>query len=195
MKTAGLVLLSISVLQGCKIEPLGLSRRKVAETCETSLKNETQPCELSIYAIAANPVCFSGMLIAVTGFYGSANDGVLYTDRESSDNRILKNGISLVMPASASSSKDRLDLRPSSYQRVSGLFLHPSDPRVGLDGKNVGQYLGLLRTVGVERTHRVGPGFRRALHETNSEPALTYPQAEALNNCGVHEVRSLPIIP
>lgn len=142
MKTIALAALCLMpLLASCQ----GEERKPVEEKlsyCGISKATDADPCEISVYTLAAHPDYFDGKSIRVSGFYSHGLDQVLFFDRDSSENVIFKNSLALIdVPADQA---PRLDRYLNKYAEIQGTFTRTFNHPGEFSPRSYGQFLGTL---------------------------------------------------
>jgi hypothetical protein len=119
--------------------------------CGISKAIDTDPCEVSVYTLAAHPDYFDGKSIRITGFYSQGLEKVLFFDRDSSENVIFKNSVALI--DIKEDQIERLEKYLNKYVEVQGTFTRTFNHPGEFSERSYGQFLGTFSV------KKVGPKY------------------------------------
>ena len=138
------VIISFIFLGGCDSSAqAGLA----TNYCGISKGIESDPCQVSIYTLAAHPDYFNGKVVRIAGFYTRGLQNVLFFDRDSSENVIFKN--SVVLLETAANDQAKLTKKLNKYVEVIGKFTQTFNHPGEFSGPSYGQFLGTLNVLKV----------------------------------------------
>ncbi len=151
MKTIAIAVLCLMpLLVSCQSEEKKVPEEKVSY-CGIAKATDADPCEISVYTLAAHPDYFDGKSIRISGFYSHGLDKVLFFDRDSSENVIFKNSVALIdIPEDQVA---RLDRYLNRYAELQGTFTRTTNHPGEFSGRSYGQFLGTLAV------KKVGPKY------------------------------------
>jgi len=150
MKIIVLFALSLTPLLASCQSGEKLNAEKVSY-CGISKATDSDPCEVSVYTLAAHPDYFDGKVVHISGFYSKGLDDVLFFDRDSSENVIFKNSVALI--GIKNDQVDRLNRYLNRYAEVQGTFTQSFNHPGEFSERSYGQFLGTLAV------SRVGPKY------------------------------------
>ncbi|TQM12257.1 hypothetical protein FB548_2188 [Pseudoxanthomonas sp. 3HH-4] len=142
------ILVLLPLLASCQAEDRPATEAGSARPfCGVSKASEADPCHVSIYTLAAHPDYFDGKFVRISGFYTKGLMDVLFFDRDSSENVILKNAVALL--DTTPQHQEKLTLRLNRYVEVVGKFSQTIREPGEFSGPSYGQFLGTLNVVKV----------------------------------------------
>lgn len=142
-------LLLMVMLAACSKEPGYFPDEEVAQAarsangCAGFGGSEHDPCRISMYSLIVQPAIYEGVYVQVTGMYVEGLDRVLFTDRDSAENSILKNGIfiSTVTPIL----QIDLDRHRNKFVTLSGVFSSVARSRSEFGPRDFSQFSGTIQ--------------------------------------------------
>jgi hypothetical protein len=101
------------------------------------------PCKMSLHALIAQPAQYDGVYVEITGLYTVGLDQVLFVDRDSAENSILKNGV--LVSLVRSDIEHKLDAHRNKFITFSGMFSSIKRNRSEFGGRDFSQFSGVVQ--------------------------------------------------
>ena len=103
----------------------------------------TDPCRISLYALIAQPERYDGLYVEVAGMYVEGLDAVLFTDRDSAENSMLKNGIFVATDNTDAAGK--VAKHRNRFITISGVFSSVKRERSEFGPRDFAQFSGKIQ--------------------------------------------------
>lgn len=104
---------------------------------------KADPCRVSLYALIAQPERYDGMYLEVAGMYVEGLDTVLFADRDSAENSILKNGI--YVATDGADAADKVAKNRNRFVTLAGFFSSIKRERSEFAPRDFAQFSGKLQ--------------------------------------------------
>lgn len=133
-----LILVMLCASCGEKYDVSAVDRDACSEYDGTS----SDPCRISIYRLISSPDQYDGKHIVVSGFLTRGLSDVLFVDRDSSENSILKNG--LIVSTNNAQLNATLYKNNNRYVTLVGNFNSSKRDRSEFSENGYGAFFGML---------------------------------------------------
>lgn len=111
--------------------------------CQGYDGTKADPCRVSLHALIAQPAHYNGLYVEVAGMYVEGLDRVLFSDRDSAENSILKNGIFVAVDDADAPSE--LVKHRNKFVTIAGIFSSIERDRSEFAPRDFSQFSGRIQ--------------------------------------------------